>query len=287
MPARELVWYPAAGDPIVLNDRDAGYRVHKGATGLGVPPAQLVTDTTPLLDGEVVTDVYETGRSIMLPMTVFGATNAELRERLRALCSALDPRQPGHLELAQQDGQRRRIRGYYAAGLEGAEDRANGGDTTWYRFVLRLYCPDVFWFDPTPVVLSFPFPAPVPFFTFFPLRLSADDVLGSGVLTNPGDVAAWPIWTATPPGTAVALDNDDTGEELHVSGTLSGTLTIVTQPGEQSVDMGGSDWWSHLTGTPTFWAIPPGSTNVTLSLTGASTGSSVSCTFYPRYRSGW
>jgi hypothetical protein len=224
----------------------------------------------------------------MLPMMVFGPDNATYRARLKALLRAMDPRNPGHLEMAQSDGQRRRIQAVYAGGLEGAEEAALGGDTTWYRFVLRLYAPDPFWFDPTPVTTSFTYPDPVPWFPILPLVLSAGSVLGETTLINAGDVSAWPTWTATGPGTAVALDNLTTGEELHLSGDLDGeTLVIVTQPGQQSVTLGGVDWWDHLAGTPTLWQVPPGDTLVNLELTGASTGSSVSCSFFPRYRSAW
>lgn len=286
--ARELIWYPDSGAPLILTDRMAGYRVGRSVTGHGVPPVDHITDTSPLIDGEQIIDTYETGRTIQVPVMVFGPDHATYRSRLRALVSALDPRAPGHLELAQADGQRRRIQAVYAGGLEGAEERATGGDTTWYRFVLRLYCPDPFWFDPTPVTLSFSYPEPFTWFPFLPLRLSASSVLGEATLNNPGSVAAYPTWTITGPGTAVALDNDVTGEQLHLTGDLDGgTLVIVTQQGQQSITLDGVDWWDKLVDTPTMWSIPPGSTSATLELTGAAVGSSVSCSFFPRYRSAW
>lgn len=290
--ARELIWYPDNDSAITLNDPANGYRVHKGVTGLGVPVPQHITDTSPLTDGEFVTDVYETGRTIQLPMTVFGPDNATFLARLKALADKMDPKQPDYLELAQADGRRRRIRAYYAGGLEGDEDKQLGGDTTWARFVLKLYAPDPLWFDPTPVTLTRAFGGSTAFFPIgptnaTPLKLSPSAVLGSATLSNPGDVSAWPTWTVTAPGTAVEIDNDDSGEELHLSGTLAGDLVIVTQPGEQSVTMGGVDWWDKLTGTPALWQLPPGDTHVSLVLTGATTGSSVSCSFFPRYRSAW
>ncbi|MDQ3577414.1 MAG: phage tail family protein [Actinomycetota bacterium] len=285
--ARELRWIAADGESIVLNDERAGYKVTKGVTGLGVAPVEHVTETTPLLDGEIITDTYEAGRTIMLPMVITAPDNGLLRGRLRALVDALDPRSPGHLEVAQSDGQRRRIRAVYSAGLEGVEDKDSGGDTTWYRFVLRLYCPDPAFFDPNPITLSFPYPEPVPFFPILPVTLSADSVLGVVAIHNPGDLAAWPAWTATAPGTAVALDNEDTGEELHLTGTLTDTLTIVTRPGEQSIRMGTADWWGNLTGTPQFWQLPPGTTNASLALTGAGPGSSIGLSFVARYRKAW
>lgn len=290
--ARELTWYPDDGDPIVLNDRSAGYRVHKGVKGLGVPDVEFVTSDPPLIDGDQIDDVYESGRRIILPMSAYGPDDATFRARLRALLSAMDPRQPGYFEVAQADGQRRRIAARYAAGLNGDEAKDLGGDNGWYRFNLDLYAPDPLFFDPTPVTLLRTFGAGTAFFPIgptnaTPLKLSPSEVLGSATLTNPGDVSAWPTWTVTAPGTAVELDNTDTGEELHLSGTLSGDLVIVTQPPQQSITMGGVDWWDKLVDTPVLWQLPKGDTHVSLVLTGASTGSSVSCSFFPRYRSAW
>ncbi|WP_018682169.1 phage tail domain-containing protein [Actinokineospora enzanensis] len=286
--ARELRWYPGDGsDPLVLTDPAAGYKVLKGSTGWGAAPVEHVTESTPLVDGEEILETYETGRTILLPMLITGRTYEAFQERLGALVDAMDPRVPGQLEIAQPNGQRRRIAAVYAEGLEGAEDKDSGGDTTWHKAVIRLYCPDPAFFDPTPVRLMFGYPAPVSFFPLFPLRLSADAVLGAATIINPGDLPAWPQWTATAPGTGAQFDNEDTGEELHVSGTLTDTLTIVTRPGIQAVTMGSADWWDRLVDVPQLWALPKGQTNVTVALTGAAPGSSVMVEFRPRYRKAW
>ncbi|WP_460407396.1 hypothetical protein, partial [Actinophytocola sediminis] len=124
--ARALTLYPDSGAPIVLTDHAAGYRVHKGVRGLGTPPAVHVTEESPLIAGETILDSYETGRRILLPMTVTGPTNDVWRARMKALVRATNPRHPGHLELAQGDGQRRRIAVRYAGGLEGWEDKDTG-----------------------------------------------------------------------------------------------------------------------------------------------------------------
>ncbi|WP_460407373.1 phage distal tail protein, partial [Actinophytocola sediminis] len=175
-----------------------------------------------------------------------------------------------------------------AGGLEGWEDKDTGGDTTWYRLVLELYAPDAHWHDPTPITLRFAYPTGVKWFPILPLKLGAGAVLGDATLTNPGDVDAWPTWTVTGPGTAVSLDNTTTGETLDLVGDLaSGTLVIVTEPGQQSITLDGVDWWDKLTGSPTLWQVPPGDTAVSLALTGAAAGSSVQCSFFPLYRSAW
>ncbi|GLW91767.1 phage tail domain-containing protein [Actinokineospora globicatena] len=285
--ARELRLYPGDGSPsIVLNDAAAGYKTLKGSTGWGAAPVEHVTESTPLLDGEQVQATYETGRIIVLPMLVTGRTPEELGERLSVLVDSTDPAWPGQLQVTQPDGRRRRITAYYLDGLEGAEEAETAGKK-WHKFVLRLYCPDPAFFDPTPHRFVFGYGTAAPFFPILPVTLSPDSVLGAVTITNPGDLPAWPVWTATAPGTAATFDNARTGEQLHVTGTLTDTLTIVTRPGAQQVLMGTADWWSHLDDTPTLWALPKGATPVTLTLTGAGPGSSITAEFLARYRKAW
>ncbi|MBP2331218.1 hypothetical protein JOF56_011603 [Kibdelosporangium banguiense] len=288
--ARELIWYGGDGWTQVLNDRPTGYRVHEGVTGLGAPPRQLVADTSPLVDGEVITDEWDMARTIMLPMTVWGPDNETFLARMRALALSLSA--PGELELGQADGRRRRIRAHYAGGLEGDEAKDLGGDTTWARFVLSLRCPDAYWFDPTPVTQLWQHSGSAAFLgdPFFPLRIGSSQVLGDTTTTNPGDVISWPTWEITPPGSGLVLKNRDTLEELEVSGSIPAgrTLKIVTEPGKQEVSLSDeTDWWDHLEGVPVFWPIQRGVNNISVTLTGASTGSSVSLSYNPRYKTAW
>ena len=289
--ARELLWIPPTGPSLVLNDRQAGYRLLKGVRGLGAPEIAISTDPTPLLDGAVVTDVYAPPRTILLPMLVQATNEATYRARVLALLDALTFGSECLFQVGQPDGQVRRIRGYYAGGLEGWEDRDTGADI-WHKFVLTVLCPDPWWFDPTPIAIG-PFvhggTAPT-FFPFFPLVLASSEILGDVVINNPGDVLAWPTWTATPPGTSIEIDNVGTGEELHLSGSIpSGkSLVVVTEPGRADIALSdGTDWWDKLVDTPTLWALRKGDNHVTLSLTGSDVGSSVAGVFYPRYRSAW
>lgn len=289
--ARELTWHGGDGWTQILNDQPQGYRVHKGVTGLGKPPRAIVAETSPLVDGEDITDEWDEPRTVMLPMTVWGPDNATFLARLRAL--ALSLKSPGEFEVAQADGRRRRIRAHYAGGLEGDESRDLGGDTTWCRFVLSLRCPDPYWFDPTPVTPKWQYSSAGTFLgdPFLPLRIGSSQVLGPATVNNPGDVPSWPEWTITPPNSDVTLLDRDTGASLALSGSIPAgrSLTIVTEPGERQNVMlsDGTDWWDHLTGTPVFWPIRPGTSNISVLLTGASPGSEVQLSFRPRYESAW
>jgi len=288
--ARMLTWYPADGrSPIVLTDRAAGRRVLKGTRGLGAGPVELVTDDSPLLDGTTVWEPYYAPRVITLPMLVSARTRAEFLSKVRELVTAIHPDADGELELAQHDGRRFRLRCRYLEGLEGDEDTTMGGDTTWWRFILKLYAADPWWYG-EPITATFTPVEAVPFFPLPPLRLSRSQVLGTVTVHNPGDVTAWPTWSATAPGSDPEFRNLATGETLRFAGALPAgqTLTVVTTPGQQSVTLtDGTSWWPQWAPGSVMWRIPPGTTRVSLTLASAGVGSEIALSFRPRYRTPW
>lgn len=295
MAGRQVTWWgPNGAAPVTLNDRGAGMRLAKGATGVWTPPVQFGTDTTPLMDGEIITDVWETGQTAQLPMMLFGADRSEFRSRMRTLARAMDPRGDGRLVIAEADGSSRVRTARYAGGLEGAEDAASGGDTNWARFGLRLYSPDPYWYEPAPRVVRYDFDTGGdPFFPIsfpdHPLRVSSTSVLGEQLVSNPGDVDTWPSWEVHGPGTAMLFTNSR-GDSLSLAGTLSEdrALLISTRPGEASIMLDdGTDWWDKLVGTPNLWRLPPGDTTVDMQVTGAAEGTYVALSYTPRYRGPW
>jgi len=293
MAGRELVWITPDGEEFLLTDRATGYRVTKGATGLGMPAVELTLDETPLLDGADVSDVYAPPRPIQLPILILASDVAGYRERVLALVHAVSYGQQCHLEVRQADGQRRRIPVWYSGGLEGAEDKDTGGET-WMRLVLKALAPMPFWFDPVPIVYRYEYSSGTPpvFLgdPFLPMKLAAGTVLGSTQIINPGDVKAWPVWTIEPPADEVTLTDTDADRTIELAGEVTSgqTLTIVTQPRFTDVRLSdGTDYWPTLTGKPSFWPVRPGTTNIELMLTGASTGSAVEVSFNPRYWSAW
>lgn len=298
MASRQLVWITPDGEEFPLTNAAGGYRVTKGATGLGMPPVQLSTDATPLLDGVMVADVYAPPRTIQLPILILAGDRTLYRERARALVTALSYGQECALELRQPNGQRRRITAWYNGGLEGAEDKDTGGEK-WARFVLKVLCPDPYWFDPVPITYPYAYVgSPVPFLgnPFLPIQLSPGLEIGATTITNPGEVKSWPVWTVTPPAVEVVFTDMDTGASIPIAAEVPDglVLTVRTEPGKTDVRIwdgvdyaAGTDYWDALYGTPQFWPVRPGTSNVDLAITGAGAGSSITLTFYPRYLTPW
>lgn len=300
--SRQITWYPPTHtglDPIVLNDRAAGFEIFQGSRGLGAVRHQLVTDASVWSDGDTVDADYVLPRSIMLPMRVRGADRDEFLSRLAGLTAAMQTRAPGgrpapgELELAQHDGRRFRVRCHYQEGLPDEETIDTGGSTNWARFQLQLHAPDAFWYAPDPVTLTWTWPAPVTFLgnPFLPLKISPSAVLGPAEIVNPGSEAALGVWRVTGPGSDFIATSGASDEVLQVTETIPGgqVLTIVTEPtaADISLQPAGTDWWNNLADGSTLWEIPPGTTPVDLTLTGGSAGSQIQLEFYPRYGAPW
>lgn len=302
MATRQLTWYPPAHtglSPIVLNDQSAGFKVFKGSRGLGAVRYQLVTDDSVWSDGDTVDAAYVLPRSVMLPMEVRGGDRDEFLARLAALTAAMQTRAPGgrpapgHLELAQHDGRRWRVACHYREGLPDEESVDTGGGTNWARFQVQLHAPDPFWYAAESTLLTWTYPDPVPFLgaNFLPLRISPSSVLGPTEIVNPGSESALGVWRVTGPGSDFIATNEASGEVLRVAETIptGQVLTIVTDPtiADIALQPAGTDWWDYLVDGSALWEIPPGTTSVDLTLTGAAAGSQIELEFYPRWGAPW
>lgn len=292
---RPLTWYPPASTglpPIVLTDRAAGYRVHKGARGLGAVERDLILVDAPWADGTTVEGDFAAPRHPMLPMSIYGVTRGEFLDRLRALTASMRTRdEPGELELQQADGRRFRVRCYYMSGLPNEETFDSGGDTNWVRFPLQMLAPDPYWYAAEPTVLRWQYSEPRDFLAtpILPLKLSAGAVLGDVTLSNPGAANAHALWRITGPGTGIIFDLTTTGETLRINGTIPAgqTLTVVTEPGLQDINLDGTDWWPYLQDGSSLWTIPAGDTSASVAVTGSGPGTTVELEFSPRFGAPW
>lgn len=300
--ARELRWIPPAHtglDPIILTDRNAGWRVFTNHRGLGAVERYIVTADSPFIDGTEVDDDYALPRTVLLPMMMWAPTRAEMLAKLRSFQAALRTRKPGNimapgeLELAQADGRRFRVRCHYRGGLPNEETVNSGGDQSWVRFTLELFAPDPYWYGAEAVTASWVFSDPTAFLgaTFLPLNISAAQVIGDAEIINSGTEDAYGTWRVTGPGSALILTNPGSGEALQVNGSIPGgqVLTIVTDPfkGDITLEPAGTDWWVNLADNSKLWSIPPGTTEVSLALTGAAAGSRIDLEFYEKFGSPW
>ena len=284
--ARTFTLYAAkTGQARLLTDPGNGIRVLKGITGLNAPPFVLLTSDTPLLDGEQLDDVYAATRDIVMPLLITGRTEAEFRERARTLIADVFPLHGEcTLEVAQPDGQRRRVRVIYTGGLEGAE-AINDAGVRWWKTGIRLTALNPWWMG-DPITREWKNTPPVNFLPITPRRVSLSSVIGDTVLNNPGDVETYPVWTLTAPADGVTLTRPDTGEFLGISHTLPAntTLTIVTNPRQVDLRLSTDEtYWKYLTNGSSLFQLPAGNAPLSLQVIGGGAGTVLGLSYTPRY----
>lgn len=288
--APTVTWTSAAGRETVLSAWDQGYILMPGARGLGMAPITLYRRESGALDGLVVTGVRANAREVFLPLRIYGDDRAHALERRRQLATDLDPMEvngggPGTLELAEQDGSKRRITCYYTSGMEGAEGRDEAG-LEWANLGLTFLAPDPFWRGATITQDWRTSTTEGLFLPLFPLRVRNSQIVGEGMtIHNPGTARAWPIWSIDGPvGTGMILRSNTLGQELQLNAAflLDDTVEIDTRPRIKTVRKNGvTNLYPNLQLGSKLWPLVPGDNDVDIVVTGTTTDTLVSLTFEP------
>jgi hypothetical protein len=267
-----------------VTDEDHGYFTRPEIAGWGAPVFQIVTDPRPR-GGETVRYIRQESARITWPLHIWGSTHQEFVTRYRAVRRGFlltaHRTLPGVLRVARPDGTAREIEVYYEEGFKGEP----GENWLWANPVLTLFAPDGAWRDTDQTVLTRTQSASgTNFFSPFP-AISSSQVLGSTVLTNPGDMVAWPTWTITGPCTALTAANTTLGQSFTLTTTLltgeQATITTdrPTVRGPTGANLSGSLNWPGAV----LWGLQPGDNQVTFTAAGSGTGTQVQLSFYPRY----
>ncbi|SCD43660.1 Phage tail protein [Streptomyces sp. Termitarium-T10T-6] len=111
-------------------------------------------------------------------------------------------------------------------------------------------------------------------------------VLGSVTVDNDGDDDAYPVWTIKGPATTVTLTNVTTGQTLALTRTITGADTIVidTRERQQTALLNGvTNLWPDLSDDSSLWPLETGVNDLSLTVAGSTTDTSVRMTYQPRY----
>lgn len=194
----------------------------------------------------------------------------------------------GVLTVAHPDGNTRALRCRYVDGL-GAPVEGEPGVVKYGTFAVQLRAYDPWWYGPVqrrtfqPAVSGgFPWP---------PIVVQSTELIGSGsVVTNPGDVEAYPVWTLAGPLSEVTA-TAESGASWTVTKTLGPgeVVTVDTDPRapafQRVTDFSGSNLWGIATPDyPDLWPLPAGDSTVTVAVSGASSATRIHMDFNPRYR---
>lgn len=282
-----------------------GIILQPGATGLDMPPMTLFSDESPSLDGAIFRSARASAREIMIPVYLHGVDRQSINALKRRLFQVLNPRHGSCLlRFTEGDGQTRHLNAYYKGGMEGSENSDTAG-FTWAKYGLQFSALDPWFYLDHPQTVRWDFGVGESLVSatssFFPMHISRGVMGGPGellLISNPGDIEAWPIWTLTgpiksfrltgpptgvnPQGASIRGDAPVDGSDIVAAGRV---LTIDTRPGKKTVaDDQGVNYWNRLSANPQFWSVDPGDTAASVSVV-TSGRSSVTLLFHPRYAS--
>ena len=265
----------------------------QGVKGLGsLPPVQITSSAVPR-GGQQVQWIQPDARLITWPLVYAGRSHAEFLSVSRGLADAFGATQsngPGTLVVARPDGTARQIQAWYQDGWEESGDQGSG--IRWDKVAVNLFAASPWWTDTEPVVITRQGSGvPVDFLDDYP-SVSSSQTLGATTVTNPGRVDAWPDWTITGPASEITATNNTTGATWTLTPsvvlgadltagqtiTISGDPITITGPGtdpwEPAVDWASGD----------LWPLVPGVNDITFTVSGDGSATSISAQFYPRHR---
>jgi len=278
-------WTDPSGVVWPLSDisDERGHFTTFGIAGWGSMPYELVTDPI-ARGGESVRFIRPNPARLTWPLHVWGDTHVQFVQRYRALRHAflltMHMRRPGLLTVARPDGTARCIEAYYQDGWGGEAGQ------NWLSAspVLTLYCPDGAWRDTELTTVRRHYGSSANFFSNFP-AISSSQVLGDTVISNGGDVTAWPVWTITGPCTGLTATNTTTGQAFQLTTTLAdlAQLTITTDRptvrGPAGENLAGALNWPGAV----LWGLQPGDNAVTFTVAGAGANTEIALSYFQRY----
>lgn len=259
-----------------------------GIAGWGAPPVALPADPHPR-GGVRVRHRRAEARTITWPIHVWGDSHLEFVAARRAITNAFVQTRrlgPGVLRVARPDGTARQISGWYVDGAQGEA----GEDWLHATLVVQLLCEDPWWRAVTPIADRRGYAgAAQPFLHPF-MRIASAQKLGESVITNPGDVEAWPVWTITGPATSITATNHTTGEAWTLTpdfgdgDSLGDNVAVITTDPPTVRGPDGETWTGRLDWPgAVLWGLAPGDNRVTFDVAGADEGTEIAWSYHPRY----
>jgi hypothetical protein len=271
-----------------LSDLAGHVQLQPGWTGFDLAPVSTFRDDTPNLPGAAYQGSHDDTRPMFVPVYLSGRDRAEAKEYRRRFLKSIHPSQgSSRITVAESDGTRRFIDVIYISGGEGIEGETNSG-LHWILYGLNFEAIDLpHWVGTQEAGGPWHISAPVAFFPLrgFPITLSGSQVLGNTVVTNKGDVEAYPTWVLKGPATELQLKLGDRTFTITPNLLVGQTLTINTDPASQTIEDGtGANRWGDVDDVEDdLWALPPGTSTATISVTSGTSATELSMTYTPRY----
>lgn len=282
----ELTYVGADGSEWVLTSPSSQVRLLPGMRGLEAGPIDRWTSEAAGIAGARYRGHRALPREVFLPVYITGQGSEDWLAVRRAWDAGLSPDTEGQL-VAVVAGQRRTLPCRWSETEAGwSRDPLYAGKAVLGE---KLIADGAYW-QGEDVVRQWIAEDPADFFMAADgvLHITPSNTLGSARMDNPGDVAAWPVWTIAGPFDEASLGVDGAEIEVPFAMTAGQWLRIDTRPDRQTVvDHTGADRVADL-GAVAFRRIPARmSAPVTIEATGTSAGFSAAASLTPLYRRAW
>lgn len=286
--------------PLTHSDSLGHVLLQPGFQGLGVPPVDLAIGGTPGVAGGSIEGVDVLSRDIVLPLKVWGNTDAEKWEHVDELRDLTNPEEgmtrEGSFKLcsATPTGQRE-VLVAYRGGLEGDMH----GQAYSERIVLSLVAPDPYARDRAWRWLPFPLSSGGTFLSSPPattanpwgtLKLSPSTLISNDMpVVMPSAVKVWATVELDGPAPDGAVITADSGLHLVIDGAIPAgkTLRVVTDPRGRSARLDGDPAWGMVSLESRFRPFTRGTNRLDVEVPGASGGATLRLGWRGGYRSMW
>lgn len=264
----------ANGDTINLDDTT--YTLGTGLRGVGIPAPMLRIDPS-ASNGGVYRYSKRDIRELDLPIIIQDDVDVEphVRRLARLLQGAV------RLVATYDSGQKYELTVYLAGG--GETTYGSDAGRNFCRWVITLQAPQPFWQSVEPVSFSVMAASGTRGLlgNLSKLQVKTSQALGAVNVENSGDVDAPVIWQLKGPASSVAITLNGIGFTYNSAIGSTETITINCDLGTV-VDQLGANKYASLAAAPKLFAIPTGSSVVTINAAGADTTTKISGYFSPR-----
>lgn len=262
----------------------------EGRKGFGIAPTTLVT-ITGAANGSRFRKSRREARPIDMPILIFGTDRQDVEDSMRRFARLLqDDLTTPKLVATYPDGTRVYAYVNYSSGA----DPTYGSDTngrTFARWAISLVAMSPYWTEETPTnyyirsanqgrgLLGGVGAAPGTK-SLSRLAVSSSQTIGNIAVENNGDVDVQPVWTLKGPMNADFVATRFDGQTFAYQATILAARTVTIDTVNKTVtDDLGNNLYGSLGTAPQLFAIPKGTTSLSVVVTGTDSTTLITVAF--------
>lgn len=271
----------ANGDSIALSDT-GDFVLASGVTGFGIPATSVRIDES-AGDGGTWRNTKRGVRDLDLPLVILGTDRGDVETKLRRVAKLLqNTKGATTIRADYSDGTSLTLAAYYVGGAE--TQFGSDAGLTYCKWVIQMQAPQPYWENSTrssfSVTTGNTGRGLLPQLT--KMKVSSSQTLGVVAVNNVGDVPIQPFYAIRGPVTGLQVSNGSVGFGFSAMIPAGATYTVDTATNEV-LDDSGNNVYSLLNAAPKFFALPVGTSTVSITGTDADANTQITVYYSPRY----